>query len=65
MSDTKKHIGYKVEVGFDLDFPIWYKGFITYFNGEEIIITSSNRFERKEDAWKWISNALKEWELTK
>jgi len=61
----KKHIGYKVEAGGDLDIPIWFKGFIIYFDGENIIITSSGRFIEKNDAWKWIAGTLKEWEDAK
>ena len=58
----KKYIGYRVETGMDLDFPLYFMGFITYFNGEDIIIERSERFEEKESAWKWIADTLKKWE---
>ena len=61
-TEPKEHIGYKVEVGGDFDIPIWFMGFITYFDGTEIIITSSNRFDDKQDAWKWIGDTLASWE---
>ncbi len=61
----KKHIGYKVEAGGDLDIPIWYRGFITYFDGENIIITSSDRYLDKAGAWQWIGKTLKKWENEK
>lgn len=56
----KKYIGYKVEAGGDFDFPIWFRGFITWFDGEQILVYNSDRFEKKEDAWKWIAERLKE-----
>lgn len=58
----KKHIGYKVEAGSDFDVPLWFRGFITYFNGEKIVITSSERFIEKAEAWKWIGDTLADWE---
>ena len=58
----KKYIGYKVEAGMELGSPLYFMGFITYFDGEDIIVERSERFKEKEDAWKWIGKTLKKWE---
>ena len=55
----KKHIGYKIEAGSDFDMGFYYVGYITYFDGEQIVITQSDRCEDRKDAWRWIGQTLK------
>ncbi len=59
MIRRKEYIGYKVEAGGNLEIPIYYMGFITYFDGEQIVVTQSEKFKEREDAWKWIGSELK------
>ena len=55
----KQHIGYKVEEGGDFTMLNGFKGFITWFDGEQIFVHESERFVKKTDAWKWIEERLK------
>lgn len=58
----KKHIGYKVEATLDFGTIIKFVGFITYFDGRNIIVTRSSVLQEETDAWKWIGDTLAEWE---
>lgn len=63
MRNMKKHIGYRIEA--TLDFspnPMQFVGYITYFDGEQIVLTASDPFRERVDAWRWIGNTLKQWE---
>lgn len=60
-----RHIDYKIEVGSDFDIGIYFMGFITAFDGEQIIATrSSERYPDRQGARKWIAEKLKELEIT-
>lgn len=54
----EEHIEYKVEAGPDFCIPIWYMGFITWSDGEQIVGCKSDRFKEKTDAWRWIAERL-------